>query len=169
MDLKGQEALNYIKDNTAPLRGVFQLAIDWTPEGSYVGIDEMKYWVPVPWNNHGGQVTLAGDAAHPMLICKYSTVPPASNMGLPDLYKDRGQGFQHSITDVDNYVNALIQLRSSSSDVASREMIFSAYDSEMIERGAKAVQQSLAEAEKSLDLAKVKEMLMMTQGHSKSA
>lgn len=90
-------------------------------------------------------------------------------MGLPNLYKDRGQGFQHSITDVDNYVNALIQLRSSSSDAASREMIFGAYDSEMIERGATAVQQSLIEAENSLDLEKVKKMLMMRQGHSKSA
>jgi ABC-type arginine transport system permease subunit len=90
-------------------------------------------------------------------------------MGLPDLYKDRGQGFQHSITDVDNYVNALIQLRSPGGDAASREMIFGAYDSEMIERGAKAVQQSLMEAEKSLDLEKVKEMLIMTRGHGKSA
>lgn len=90
-------------------------------------------------------------------------------MGLPNLYKDRGQGFQHSITDVDNYVNALIQLRSSNSDAASREMIFGAYDSEMIERGATAVQQSLIEAENSLDLEKVKKMLMMRQGHSKSA
>lgn len=66
-------------------------------------------------------------------------------------------------------MNALIQLRSSSSDAASREMIFGAYDIEMIERGATAVQQSLFEAENSLDLEKVKKMLMMRQGHSKSA
>lgn len=90
-------------------------------------------------------------------------------MGLPKLYKDRGQGFQHSITDVDNYVNALIKLRSSGSDDASREMIFGTYDSEMIERGAKAVQQSLMEAENSLDLEKVKKMVMMRQGHGKNA
>jgi hypothetical protein len=72
VDLKGQEALEYIRENTAPLRGIFQSAIDWTPKGSYVSINEMKYWVPTPWNNHGGRITLAGDAAHPMLICKYS-------------------------------------------------------------------------------------------------
>lgn len=69
MDLKGEEALTYIKENTTPLRDVFQSAIDWTPEQSSVFIDEMKYWVPVPWQNHTGRVTLAGDAAHPMLIC----------------------------------------------------------------------------------------------------
>jgi ABC-type arginine transport system permease subunit len=85
-----------------------------------------------------------------------------------NLYKDRGQGFQHSITDVDNYVNALIQLRTSDSDAALKAKIFGAYDSEMIERGAKAVQQSLMEAEKSLDLETVKRMLMVTQGHGKS-
>lgn len=72
MDLKGQEALDHIKEKTAPLRGIFQSAIDWTPDGSYVSINEMKYWVPTPWNNYGGRVTLAGDAAHPMLICKHS-------------------------------------------------------------------------------------------------
>lgn len=70
VDLKGREALNYIKEDTASLRDVFQSAIDWTPEGSHVSVNEMKYWTPVPWNNHGGRVTLAGDAAHPMLICK---------------------------------------------------------------------------------------------------
>ncbi|KFX89084.1 hypothetical protein V490_07240 [Pseudogymnoascus sp. VKM F-3557] len=150
VDLRGQEALDYIKENTAPLSGIFQSAIDWTPEGSYVSINEMKYWVPTPWNNHGGRVTLAGDAAHPMLIY-------------------RGQGFQHSITDVDNYVNALIKLRSSGSDAASRETIFGAYDSEMIERGATAVQQSLTEAKNSLNLENIKKMLMMRQGHGKSA
>lgn len=66
-------------------------------------------------------------------------------------------------------MKALIQLESPASDDASRENILAAYDSEMIERGAKAVQQSLAEAENSLELEKVKQMLMMRQGHGKSA
>ncbi|KAG8424024.1 hypothetical protein J3458_000862 [Metarhizium acridum] len=69
--LRGNEALTYIRENTTPLRDVFQSAIDWTPENSNVFIDEMKYWSPVPWDNHGGRVTLAGDAAHPMLICLF--------------------------------------------------------------------------------------------------
>ena len=68
--LRGQEALDYIKEKTAPLQGAFQSAIDWTPATSSVSIDEMKYWVPVPWDNRRGLVTLAGDSAHPMLICE---------------------------------------------------------------------------------------------------
>lgn len=86
-----------------------------------------------------------------------------------NFFIDRGQGFQHSITDVDNYVNALLQLESPGTDDAEGEKVFAAYDSEMIERGAKAVQQSLTEAENSLELEKVKQMLMMRQGHGKSA
>jgi len=43
------------------------------------------------------------------------------------------------------------------------------YDAEMIGRGSKAVQQSLEEAEKALDPDKIKDMLMVTKGHGKSA
>lgn len=84
VDLKDGEALEYIKGNTPPLRDIFQSAIDWTPEGSYVRISEMKYWIPTQWDNHGGRVTLAGDAAHPMLICKCIPVvalQPLTNIG----------------------------------------------------------------------------------------
>ncbi len=70
IDLRGREALDYIRTQTAPLRDEFQLAIDWTRDDSYVSVNEMKYWIPVAWNNYGGRATLAGDAAHPMLICK---------------------------------------------------------------------------------------------------
>jgi len=28
--------------------------------------DRLYYLVLVPWDNHGGRITLAGDAAHPM-------------------------------------------------------------------------------------------------------
>ncbi|UNI13939.1 hypothetical protein JDV02_000627 [Purpureocillium takamizusanense] len=74
--LRDQEALDYIGRETRALSGVFQSAIDWTPEGSRVFIDEMKYWVPVSWDNLGGRATLAGDAAHPMLICEFSCTRP---------------------------------------------------------------------------------------------
>jgi hypothetical protein len=68
--LRDRAALDYITSKTCALSGVFQSAIDWTPEGSRIFIDEMKYWVPVPWHNLSGRATLAGDAAHPLLICK---------------------------------------------------------------------------------------------------
>ncbi|KAJ6446716.1 peptidyl-prolyl cis/trans isomerase [Purpureocillium lavendulum] len=144
--LRDQEALNYIERETSALSGVFQSAIDWTPEGSRVFIDEMKYWVPVPWDNLGGRATLAGDAAHPMLIY-------------------RGQGLQHCITDVRNYVDSLVRVRGG----ADAAKVMQELDDEVVARGAKAVQQSLQEAEKSLDLETIRKMLMVTQGHGRSA
>ncbi|UNI13940.1 hypothetical protein JDV02_000627 [Purpureocillium takamizusanense] len=145
--LRDQEALDYIGRETRALSGVFQSAIDWTPEGSRVFIDEMKYWVPVSWDNLGGRATLAGDAAHPMLIY-------------------RGQGLQHCITDVRNYVDSLVQVRGGGAKAAKAMQDF---DDEVVARGAKAVRQSLQEAEKSFDLETIRKMLMVTQGHGRSA
>lgn len=73
-NLPKNDAINYIKESTKGLCEPFQSLIDWTPAGSPCYMDEMKYWVPVPFNNHSGRVTLAGDAAHPMLICKYHSI-----------------------------------------------------------------------------------------------
>ena len=84
------------------------------------------------------------------------------------LSADRGQGFQHSITDVAKYVDSLVQLREAGWDAATRARLIGNYDSEMVERGAKAVQQSLQEAEKSLDLETIGKMLMVTKGHGES-
>jgi hypothetical protein len=66
-----QDSLKFIKETTKNICEPFQSLIDWTPQGSACYVDEMKYWVPVPFDNHAGRVTLAGDAAHPMLICKF--------------------------------------------------------------------------------------------------
>ncbi|KAJ9156099.1 Transient receptor potential cation channel subfamily M member 4 [Pleurostoma richardsiae] len=150
VNLQGQDALTYLKENTKGLCEPFQSLVDWTPDDSTCYIDEMKYWVPVPFNNHGGRVTLAGDAAHPMLIY-------------------RGQGFQHAITDANNYLDALLKLRNSGGGATLREEAITAYDTEMIERGGKAVTQSLREAENSIDLETVGKMLMARQGHGRSA
>ncbi|KAG5999335.1 hypothetical protein E4U43_002130 [Claviceps pusilla] len=150
LDLSGRDALQYIESNTPPLLDVFQSAVEWTARDSSVYIDEMKYWIPMPWDNLGGRVTLAGDAAHPMLIY-------------------RGQNFQHSITDVDNYVETLSRLEMTGDGDAARAKALMNYDAEMIGRGSKAVQQFLEEAEKALDPDRIKDMLMMTKGHIKGA
>ncbi|KAK4151017.1 hypothetical protein C8A00DRAFT_45705 [Chaetomidium leptoderma] len=139
----GQEALDYLRATTKNLAEPFQSFIDWTADGSECYIDEMKYWVSRPFDNRGGGVTLAGDAGHPMLIY-------------------RGQGFQHAILDASQYLDALIKV---SEGAGTREQSVSAYDADMIERGAKAVSQSLQEAEFSMDPKTVTKMLMARQGH----
>jgi hypothetical protein len=36
------------------------------PDDTKITYNNIAYWVPVPWYNHEGRATLAGDAAHPM-------------------------------------------------------------------------------------------------------
>jgi hypothetical protein len=143
----GQQALDYLKATTKDQAEPFQSLIDWTPDGSECYIDEMKYWVSKPFDNRGGRITLAGDAAHPMLIY-------------------RGQGFQHAILDASQYLDALIKVREGAAE--ARVSAISAYDADMIERGAKAMQQSVQEAEFSMDPKTVDQMLMARQGHGRS-
>ena len=141
----GQAALDHLKATTTTLAAPFQSFVDWSPEGSECYIDEMKTWVPRAFDNRGGRITLAGDAAHPMLLY-------------------RGQGFQHAILDAGQYVDALVRVHQGA---GTREQAVAAYDADMIERGATAVKQSLQEAEFSMDPKTVHKMLMARQGHGR--
>ncbi len=73
---------------------------------------------------------------------------------------------QHAITDAKNYIDALLSI-TDHKDEAQRRKIMTAYDDEMVERGATAVKQSLKEAEYSLDVETVNKMLMVTHGHGR--
>jgi len=107
----------------------------------------MKCWTPKPYDGRAGRVTLGGDAAHPMLPV-------------------RGQGFQHAITDAQNYVEALVKIRASVV-AGAREHIMAAYDAEMVERGAKAVQHGNEEARLAVSPKTVRSMRMVTRGHGR--
>lgn len=50
------------------------------PEGTPCWHNRLSYWVPEPWDNHNGTITIAGDAAHPMTF-------------------HRGQGLNNAIQD----------------------------------------------------------------------
>ncbi|PVH70761.1 FAD/NAD(P)-binding domain-containing protein [Cadophora sp. DSE1049] len=92
------------------------------PDSTRIFNDKLYYWMPVPWDNHGGKVTLAGDAAHPM--------PPF-----------RGQGLGQSIRDAANLVELLKKLVSLTE--AKLSTIIDEYEKEMIERGKQEVELSL--------------------------
>ncbi|KAK0647129.1 hypothetical protein B0T16DRAFT_391429 [Cercophora newfieldiana] len=141
----GPEALAWIQETTKGLADPFQSQIAWTANGDDVYIDEMRTWVSVPWETRNGRVTLAGDAAHPMLVY-------------------RGQGYQHAVTDADNFVKALVSVRD---EGKSREEVIGAYSSDVVERGAQAVTQSLREADMSMDLESTMKMIMAKKGHAK--
>ncbi len=79
--LRDKEALEHIKEKAraGELGEPFMSFIEATPEGTTCTVDEMRYWIPVPWTKYAGKVTLAGDAAHPMLPCK-SFYSPCSEL-----------------------------------------------------------------------------------------
>jgi 2-polyprenyl-6-methoxyphenol hydroxylase-like FAD-dependent oxidoreductase len=70
--INGDDAIDVIKRNTASFCEPFKSAVESIPKGSPAFVRSLYYWRPVPWPNHQGRVTLAGDAAHPMLPCRLS-------------------------------------------------------------------------------------------------
>jgi hypothetical protein len=66
-----------------------------------------------------------------------------------------------------NYVDGLVRLRDAGA--ADTEKVMQDYDDEVVERFAKAVWQSLQEAETSFDLETIWKMLMVTRGHEGTA
>lgn len=64
------EMLAELKHMTAKIADPFKSAIQWIPEGTPVPLTRLYSWEPVPWDNRGGRITLAGDAAHTMTFRK---------------------------------------------------------------------------------------------------
>jgi 2-polyprenyl-6-methoxyphenol hydroxylase-like FAD-dependent oxidoreductase len=62
----GEEALAELKSKSESLAEPWKSAVQWIPDARDVSIGMCAYWVTRPWDNHGGRITLAGDAAHPM-------------------------------------------------------------------------------------------------------
>ena len=58
--------LAQVREKASTMCEPFRSAVMWMPDDINITYDKMSYWVPIPWNNHDGRVTLAGDAAHPM-------------------------------------------------------------------------------------------------------
>jgi 2-polyprenyl-6-methoxyphenol hydroxylase-like FAD-dependent oxidoreductase len=146
-DTHGQKALEYLKTTTKNWVEPYNTLVQSTPDNADVHIDHMRVWTSKPFDNLGGRVTLAGDAGHPMLPY-------------------RGQGFQHAILDATKILDALLEIRD---EGAPASEVITEYDKDMVERGAKAVQQSIKEAELSMDLKTVNQMLMVRKGHIKDA
>lgn len=58
--------LQRLRDRMHDWAEPFKSAVAWVPDGTEIKPDKLKVWVPSRWDNHGGRVTLAGDAAHSM-------------------------------------------------------------------------------------------------------
>lgn len=68
--LHGDEILQDLKKRGETFSEPFRSFFRGIPCGTKSWHSRLSYWKPVPWDNRGGLVTLAGDAAHPMTFRK---------------------------------------------------------------------------------------------------
>lgn len=122
------------------------------------------------WDNHGGLVTLIGDAAHPMtyrkFVSKFGTYLPTYLPSLVCIYLinivpgiDRGQGLNHAITDAFKITELL-----SSPEGRSQAELINEYESDMRVRGGEEVRLSEMNSLMLHDWVKVQESPLLKRG-----
>ena len=123
-------------------------AFEWTPDDHpvwFVGLTEWDPGLPEHrWDNHGGLVTMVGDAVHPMTY-------------------QRGQGLNHSLTDAGQLRDALVRIESGE----DRGNVIAAFEEEMIKRSGEEVRMSTMNTIMLHDWRKVMESPVFTKGLNK--
>lgn len=121
---------------------------------AFIPIYSGQQWPPVredstddgiKWDNHGGMVTLAGDAAHSML-------------------PDRGQGLNNAMADARHLVDAIV---SAVDEKTTLSEAITAYEDEMRPRGAKEVKLSYQQAVASRNFDTIANSPIFKVGHAK--
>jgi 2-polyprenyl-6-methoxyphenol hydroxylase-like FAD-dependent oxidoreductase len=124
-------------------------ALEWTPDDSPVWYLGLTDWDPGleghRWDNHGGLVTMVGDAVHPMTY-------------------QRGQGLNHSVTDAGKLCEAIVRIQGGDDRRASVD----AFEEEMIKRGGTEVRDGTANTRMLHDWERVKQSPLFTKGMKKT-
>ncbi|KAJ5602228.1 hypothetical protein N7510_011762 [Penicillium lagena] len=97
-----------------------QQAVDRIPAGTRVTEIKLADWECLPWDNHTGRVTLAGDAAHAMTMY-------------------RGEAANHGLLDAYRLMEAIDKIYAGSSSAAAA---IDQYEAEMRDRTSRAVRLS---------------------------
>lgn len=101
-------------------------SLEWIPnETTTARYCKLTHWDPAlpehKWDNRGGLITLAGDAAHPMTF-------------------QRGQGLNHAVTDSAKLCEAIVDAwHSSGGFLSGRAAAIEGYEKEMIARASEEV------------------------------
>lgn len=136
------ERVAWIKSITSgwiePFRGIVQ----GIPEDAEPKVINLEDWPPRKgsWDNRGGKVTLAGDAAHAMTMCKFPS--PFNNASNIDVWKDRGEAANHGVADVRVFLEQFLPENQQGPSPPSLKEKVDAYELEMIERTRPAVLRS---------------------------
>ncbi|EGD85013.1 hypothetical protein H112_08736 [Trichophyton rubrum D6] len=141
-----KQRLDQVKSFAKDFCDPWKSAFEWIPDDHqawYMGLTDFDPGSDGHyWNNHGGRVTLAGDAAHAMTY-------------------QRGQGLNHSVTDAAKLVNAVTD---AVSGLSSQATSISAYEDEMIARAGTEVRLSTVNTEMLHDWERVLASPVLTSG-----
>ncbi|KAK3688802.1 hypothetical protein B0T22DRAFT_535894 [Podospora appendiculata] len=140
---EGEEAIALVKTATVDFAicEPFRTAIQAIPADANVFVTQLSYWPTVPWDNRGGRVTLAGDAAHSIL-------------------PTRAQGLNEALSDVDQIITQFIKIKDKGLTV---EDALRVYEDDVFVRGRKA---ALASVEDTKALTQVRDMQSTPQARS---
>ncbi|KAF2806850.1 putative monooxygenase [Mytilinidion resinicola] len=111
---------HFWKEKAANFCEPFRTAVLNIDDSAVPPIDALKQWAPRYWDNLGGRLTLAGDAAHSM-------VP------------NRGQGLNNAVQDASCIVDAVVSVVKGESTLKDA---IDTYEAEMKPRGKKEVEMS---------------------------
>ncbi|CAK4004220.1 FAD NAD(P)-binding domain-containing [Lecanosticta acicola] len=138
MNLQGDKILEDLKRRAEDFEEGIKFMWKSIPEGTKCWHNRLSHWIPEPWDNHHGTVTLVGDAAHPMTF-------------------HRGQGLNNAIND------AALLAQKCSSHAFTPDAV-RAYEAEMIPRAQEAVRGSTANSMDVHDWAKLVQSPLFTHG-----
>ncbi|KFY33453.1 hypothetical protein V494_07606 [Pseudogymnoascus sp. VKM F-4513 (FW-928)] len=125
----------------------FRSANLWVPDDTPINESMISYWIPIPWDDHNGRITLAGDAAHPMPF-------------------QRGQGMNHGIADAASLVT---KLKAALDDHTSVKNAVKSYNAEMIKSAGDEVVSSKGNTEMLHDWSRMMNApLIQKGGHPRS-
>jgi len=62
----GAAGLSELKKLAEDLAEPWRSSILWIPDSTEISPNSVSYWITSAWDNQGGTITLAGDAAHPL-------------------------------------------------------------------------------------------------------
>lgn len=140
------QRLQQVKELSKCFTDPWKSAFEWLPDDHqvwYMGLSDFDPGAKDHhWDNHGGRVTMAGDAAHSMTY-------------------QRGQGLNHSITDAAKLAEAVKQFASGK---ATQADAISSYEEEMVARAGGEVRLSTVNTRMLHNWEKVQQSPVMRSG-----
>jgi 2-polyprenyl-6-methoxyphenol hydroxylase-like FAD-dependent oxidoreductase len=134
-DWSNKMRLKQVKDIAEKFADPFRSAFVWLKDDQPVWYAPLTQWDPSllehQWNNRGGRITLAGDAAHPMTFRMLYFWKNRRNRTRADIKAERGQGLNSAIKDASELV---IQIADFVQSRKTKLEAIEAYEKEMIGR-----------------------------------